>query len=143
MKARAFGWSWEGARFSHVKTPVWKPVKGRRNPASRKANSYMGNLVEEYDEQILRPGPGICTTQEPSIPSSKSSISLNALDESVEKSEAKSLGSGATQERSAASLIRRGPLAPSSSRAWSPAPEKQQKKSEFEDIKSTPPPWLK
>src|ERR1051325_808153 len=114
MKARAFGWSWEGARFNHEKTPVWKPVKGRRNPASRKANSYMGNLVEEYDEQILRPGPGICTAQEPSIPSSRSSISLNAVEESMEKSEPKSLGSGATQERSGASRTRRGPLVPSS-----------------------------
>src|ERR1051325_3841627 len=137
MKARAFGWSWEGARFNHEKTPVWKPVKGRRNPASRKANSYMGNLVEEYDEQILLLGPGICTAQEGSKPSSKSSIKLNALEESVEKFERKSLGSGTTQERSAANLIRRGPPAPSS-RAWSPTPEKQRKKSEFEDIKSTP-----
>src|ERR1043165_8705890 len=114
-----------------------------RKPASRNANSYMGNLVEEYDEKILLPGPGICTTQEGSKPSSKSSISLNALEESVEKSERKSRGSGATQERSAASLIRRGPLVPSSLRAWSPAPEKQRKKSEFEDIKPTPPPRLK
>src|ERR1051325_10841033 len=113
MKARAFGWSCEGARFSHVKTPVWKPVKGMRKPASRKANSYIGNLVKAYEEQILLHSPSIWTVQEGSKPSSKSSTMLNAVEGSTAKSERNSLGSRATQERSAANRIRRSVLVPS------------------------------